>query len=145
MKGKNKMLSLIPAAISLLLMIGVMTVFNACGPKDDGTFMHCHDAQKAAASCGAVTTVLLTVSAFIRNKAVRIVLDSVVLILSGVTFFIPGTIMPMCMMNTMRCYSVMQPFVRIMTVILAITVICEIISTVRSRRTPDGKVYEDDR
>ena len=34
---------------------------------------------------------------------------------------IPGTLVTMCMMNTMRCYAVMQPFVRVMSVLVIIS------------------------
>ena len=36
-----------------------------------------------------------------------------------VVFFIPGVICPLCMMKTMRCHTVFQPFVRIMSVLVA--------------------------
>ena len=39
---------------------------------------------------------------------------------SIVVFLLPETILPMCMMRTMRCYTVMQPFVRIMAVMIAV-------------------------
>ena len=36
-----------------------------------------------------------------------------------VVFCIPGGICPLCMMKTMRCHTVFQPFVRIMSVLVA--------------------------
>ncbi len=122
MKLKNHTispLSLIPAAAGVFFTAGVLTVFSACQMKDDGTFMHCHDAQNAAAVCGAVIAVLFLLSAFVNHRIIRIILNILAAGTSCIAFFIPGTIIPMCMMHTMRCYTIMQPFVRIMAVITA--------------------------
>ena len=47
MPKKNRLVLLIPAVLSLLLVLGVTTVFSACPRKADGTWMHCHSCQNA--------------------------------------------------------------------------------------------------
>ena len=42
MPKKNRLVLLIPAVLSLLLVLGATTVFSACPRKADGTWMHCH-------------------------------------------------------------------------------------------------------
>lgn len=121
MLGKNKWLSLIPTAIGVLLAVGVMTVFSACGPKEDGSWMNCHQAQTAVAACGAVLAVLFALAAFIKNKVLVMLLNIAALVVSVIAFLIPGNIMHLCMMKTMRCYTVMQPFVRIMSILGALS------------------------
>lgn len=118
MSKKNKVFSLIPAVLGLLLMVGVLTVFKACGLKDDGTWMRCHKAQNYAAICGAVICVLFLAAAFIKNKIAGTVASVAGIVGGIVAMLIPGMIMPMCMTKTMRCYTVMQPFVRIMSVLI---------------------------
>ena len=49
---KGRVISLISSAAGLLLTVGSMTVFSACGPKEDGTLMICHNAQIRVAMCG---------------------------------------------------------------------------------------------
>ena len=120
MTDKNKWITLIPAAVGLLLAVGVMTVFSACGPKEDGTWMRCHQAQIAVAVCGAALTVLFILTAVIKSKTAVILLNIAALVVSVIAFLIPGTLMPMCMMKTMPCYTVMQPFVRIMAILRAL-------------------------
>ena len=120
MTDKNKWITLIPAAVGLLLAVGVMTVFSACGPKEDGTWMRCHQAQIAVAVCGAALTVLFILTAVIKSKTAVILLNIAALVVSVIAFLIPGTLMPMCMMKTMPCYTVMQPFVRIMAILSAL-------------------------
>ena len=50
---KGRVISLISSAAGLLLTVGSMTVFSACGPKEDGTLMICHNAQIRVAMCGS--------------------------------------------------------------------------------------------
>ncbi len=133
MSAKNRVVALLPAVVSLLLVIGVLTVFSACGKKDDGTWMHCHDVQNMVAVCGVVMTVLFVICAFVTNKVFRLILNLAVLAAAIVAFLLPGTIMPMCMMNTMRCYTVMQPFVRIMSAVAALSALIGMISALRAK------------
>ena len=56
-----------------------------------------------------------------KNKGVRIGLQLLAVIASVVLFFVPGGICPMCMMKNMRCYTVFQPFTRVMTVLIALS------------------------
>ena len=111
----------IPALMSLLLVFGVLTVFSACGMKDDGTWMKCHGAQTAVAKLGGAMIVLFILAVELRNRALKTVLYGLGIIGSVAVFLIPETILPMCMMRTMRCYTIMQPFVRIMAVLIAAT------------------------
>ena len=121
MSIKNTRLALIPCALSLLLAIGTMTIFHACEMKDDGTWMHCHTAQVYVAACAAGLSVLLLPSVFLKSRAVRILAGVIGFAGGIVVLFIPGNIVSMCMMNTMRCYTVMQPFVRIMAVLITVS------------------------
>ena len=111
--GKPTALSLIPAFASLLLAVGVATVFAACGPKDDGSWMHCHDVQIAIAICGAIATALFAAAAFVKSGTARTALFVIGAIVCTVVLLLPS-IMPMCMVDTMRCHAVMAPFARIM-------------------------------
>ena len=51
--------------------------------------------------------------------ALSALLLALAVIASVVVFFIPGGICPLCAMKTMRCHTVFQPFVRIMSVLVA--------------------------
>ena len=120
MTDKNKWFTLISAAVGLLLAVGVMTVFSACGPKEDGTWMKCHQAQIAVAVCGMALVVLFALTAVVKSKTAVMLLNVAALVISVIAFLIPGILMPMCMMKTMPCYTAMQPFVRIMAILSAL-------------------------
>ena len=132
-------LQLISVGLSLILAIGVMTAFAACGRKEDGTWMHCHSVQTAVFLCGLVLAVLFVLAAWSRNRAVRISLNAAAAVLAVVTCLLPGTLMPMCMMQTMRCYMVMQPFVRIVSIFSAVCAAVGVFRSARNGRISAGK------
>ena len=121
MSKKNLVLTVAPAALSLLLVLGVTTVFSACPRREDGTWMHCHQCQNTVAAGGIGLVVLFGTAAFVKNRGVRILLQLLAVIASVVLFFVPGGICPMCMMKNMRCYTVFQPFTRVMTGLIALS------------------------
>lgn len=119
MSKKDLVIPLVPAALSAALLAGGVTVFSACEPRPDGTWMHCHQCQNSVAASAAGLAVFFGTAAFIKNKGVRLALQLLCLVGAVVVFFIPGVICPLCMMKTMRCHTVFQPFVRIMSVLVA--------------------------
>ncbi len=133
MKSKT-LLKLIPAGISVLLTLGSCSVFAACRVKEDGSWMRCHSAQAMVTICAVVLSAFLLLQAFIGKKTLKIVLNGIGVVGSAAIFLIPGRLMPMCMMRTMRCYTLFQPFVRIMTVIIACSCMIQIVQAIRERK-----------
>ena len=116
---KDVIVPLVPAALSALLLAGGVTVFSACEQRADGSWMHCHQCQNMVAGSAVGLIALYGASALVTKKPVRLALLALAVIASVVVFFIPGGICPLCMMKTMRCHTVFQPFVRIMSVLVA--------------------------
>ena len=115
---KDVIIPLVPAALSALLLAGGVTVFSACEQRADGSWMHCHQCQNMVAGSAVGLIALYGASSLVKNKPVRLVLLALAVIASVVVFFIPGGICPLCAMKTMRCHTVFQPFVRIMSVLV---------------------------
>lgn len=134
MTKENKLLSLIPAALGLVLTVGVMTVFSTCGPRDNGTWMNCHNTQTAVAVCGTVLTVLFVLMIFVENRAAAMICSAAALVLSIVIFLLPGFLMLNCALETMRCNSVMKPFVWIMAFLEAFSVFRSVLKAVQKRQ-----------
>ncbi len=130
MSKKLSIWSVLPAVLSLILALGTMTVFHACAKKDDGTWMHCHAAQNDVAIVGIVLVVIFLAAALMQSAGLAKILGIVGIVGAVIAMLIPGTLVRMCMMNTMRCYTVMQPFVRVMSVLI---IISAIVSIVRGR------------
>ena len=116
---KDVIIPLVPAALSALLLAGGVTVFSACEQRADGSWMHCHQCQNMVAGSAVGLIALYGASALATKKPVRLALLALAVIASVVVFFIPGGICLLCMMKTMRCHTVFQPFVRIMSVLVA--------------------------
>ena len=119
MAKKDVIIPLVPAALSALLLAGGVTVFSACEQRADGSWMHCHQCQNMVAGSAVGLITLYGASSLVKNKPVRLALLALAVIASVVVFFIPGGICPLCAMKTMRCHTVFQPFVRIMSVLVA--------------------------
>ena len=119
MAKKDVIIPLVPAALSALLLAGGVTVFSACEQRADGSWMHCHQCQNMVAGSAVGLIALYGASSLVKNKPVRLSLLALAVIASVVVFFIPGGICPLCAMKTMRCHTVFQPFVRIMSVLVA--------------------------
>lgn len=119
MAKKDVIIPLAPAALSALLLAGGVTVFSACEQRADGSWMHCHQCQNMVAGSAVGLIALYGASSLVKNKPARLALLALAVIASVVVFFIPGGICPLCAMKTMRCHTVFQPFVRIMSVLVA--------------------------
>ena len=130
---KSALAPLVPAVLSLLLVAGGTTVFAACDPKPDGSWMQCHSCQNTVAAGAGGLALLFGASAFVKNRSLRLALQALGVVGAAVTFFIPGGICPMCMMRTMRCYTVFQPFVRIMSVLVAAGGVGALVASMRGR------------
>ena len=119
MAKKDVIIPLVPAALSALLLAGGVTVFSAFEQRADGSWMHCHQCQNMVAGSAVGLIALYGASSLVKNKPARLALLALAVIASVVVFFIPGGICPLCAMKTMRCHTVFQPFVRIMSVLVA--------------------------
>ena len=119
MAKKDVIIPLVPVALSALLLAGGVTVFSACEQRADGSWMHCHQCQNMVAGSAVGLIALYGASSLVKNKPARLALLALAVIASVVVFFIPGGICPLCAMKTMRCHTVFQPFVRIMSVLVA--------------------------
>ena len=119
MAKKDVIIPLVPAALSALLLAGGVTVFSACEQRADGSWMHCHQCQNMVAGSAVGLIALYGASSLVKNKPMRLALLALAVIASVVVFFIPGGMCPLCAMKTMRCHTVFQPFVRIMSVLVA--------------------------
>ena len=117
-----------------LLALGVMTLVKACGPAEDGTFMHCHDVQLCVFALGLCLAGLSLVLVFLsRSRLVRLFLEGAGLVLSAAAALLPGRLMPMCMMETMRCQALMKPFVTLTACLLAILFAVSLAGDLRKR------------
>ena len=121
---KNR--SLIPLATLVLAVIIAFGSVSFLGPcvHEDGSFGACHWAGQALLGVGILVAVQSIAALLCKDGSVRrgILLAMVPSALLGI--FIPGTLIHLCGMATMRCRSVMRPAMSILFgLILVLTVI----------------------
>lgn len=135
MKSENtasNLLSILLLVLSVFLTFGTEFLFHGCDPKADGSFMMCHWAQRAVVGTGVVLIVLYILSLVVKDRKIRSAF-----IISGIpvtilAMLLPGKVMHLCMSNTMRCHTVMQPSVlAVCSVILVVTVIALVVNLKR--------------
>lgn len=117
MKRGGLILHLAAAGPALLICIGTMSFFGPC-VHEDGGFGPCHDAGVWACVLGGVLAAAALAGllpAVRRSFGLSFGLDILACALAVVIFLVPGVLCRLCMMDTMRCVSVMKPAVRILS------------------------------
>lgn len=109
---------IILVVIGAVFLIGIRTFFKPCGPTDEGTWMTCHWAGQAATGVAAVLLCLAVAHVIVRNPGIKAGLTIAVIPTAVLAILIPGNLISMCMMDTMRCHAVMKPGVMICSVLM---------------------------
>ena len=118
---KDRIPGIILTVLSLLLTVGVKLIFPACGPKEDGTWMACHWAEQAVFGMGIALTTISVVVLITGGSRVSAGAAIALISAAAVTVITPGILINLCMMQNMRCHTVMSP---------AVTVLCALIIAV---------------
>ena len=106
--------------LCLLLSAGVNIFFPACGPKDDGSYMNCHNAQMAVSIAGAILLLLEVFSALCSRKKLALLLQALMIPGAILTMLLPQTIIHLCMMPDMQCRAVMRPAVLVIGALILV-------------------------
>lgn len=94
----------------IVFAAGVKTVFSGCGPMENGMYMACHTAENILFGIALFNIVLAAVSLFVKNRKINIVIGAVIAVSSLAAALLPGNVLHLCMMKTMRCQSIMKTF-----------------------------------
>lgn len=101
-------LDYVRAALSLLMTIGTFTFMQPC-VHADGNFSTCHWAGLVLAGLGIVLTVQAVLGMFSGNAKMREGVSLSMIPTALLAALTPGPVIPLCMMATMRCNTVMKP------------------------------------
>jgi len=112
------------AVLAAVLTVGVKTVFGPCGVHEDGTYSPCHAASNTVALLGLVLLLAGLLLTFLKNRTMRLVLGIAGSAAALICAFVPGHLMPLCSMATMRCVTVMKPAVFVLGILLAVLLAC---------------------
>ena len=92
--------------VSALFFIGTLSFIAPCGPKDDGSWMSCHWAGQALKGVAFVLLVISVIHMFASDIKIKQGLDFSMIPTAILAAVLPGFMINLCMMNTMRCHSV---------------------------------------
>ena len=106
--------------LSVLLLAGLLTFAGPCGVHDGGTVSSCHWASRASMGVGVVLALIAIVLIFERDEGERRGLSLAAALLGVLVALMPGVIVDLCMMQTMRCHVVMRPFALVIGVLIAV-------------------------
>ena len=128
---KKNILALLLLIIAAVIAIGSVTVFGPC-VHADGSAAACTKTGRAVMIDGCVMAAIAVLILLIRKPGIRFALFIAALAAAIAGILLPGTLMPLCKMETMHCRAVMQPAVMILSSITAVVSLAGIV-TERSR------------
>lgn len=104
------LVGIIATALSVLLVVGILTFAGPCGVHDDGSVSSCFWAARAILGAGVVLVALSVARLLSRDEGERRGLSFGIALAGGLVAVLPGTLINLCMMQTMRCHTIMRPF-----------------------------------
>lgn len=108
----NKVLGYIQIAIAILLIAGVLNFAGPC-VHDDGSIPACAQASWGIIGGGVFLLGAALAQLVVETRTARIICAIVCASLGVFIVLVPGTLLPLCMMETMHCQAVMKPFAQI--------------------------------
>lgn len=120
--------------INVLFLLGMLFWFGPCDHvKEDGSFMNCHWAGVVLAGTAAVMTVISLAHLLIPDTGMKAGLSAALVPCSVFAFLVPGNLISLCMMNTMRCRSVMMPAAMVCSALVVIAAAVDIAVQLRRK------------
>ena len=118
---------------ALAFLLGLLFVFSPCAPKEDGSWMSCHWASQALKGVAALELVLALIHLLPAPAERKIGLDLALIGAALLALLLPGRLIGLCLMASMRCHSVMTPAVTVFSVLLAALALLDLL--VQRKRT----------
>ena len=115
---KTKVSIVTGTGLSILLEVGLCSFLAACGPKEDGSWMMCHHVQNVLLLLGGGLILMHGLALLLPEKLqAKNGLLIAGVILSICCIILPQNVIHMCMMDTMRCHTVMRPGVLVISIL----------------------------
>ncbi len=131
-KGKTPLF--VAAIAGVVLAVGVATFAGPC-IHEDGSTSVCSSASHALMVCGVVTFVA-GIAGSVAKGGMPAKICSIIAVVAGmVSIIAPGSLFPLCMMQTMRCWTVMRPY----SLLCGIAVVaCAVVQLVMASRKKES-------
>ena len=103
--------------LNLGFLVGMQGVLAPCEMRPDGSWMNCHWAGEALTGIAAVLTVIALMHIVIPRAHIKCGLSLAILPLSVFALILPDHLIDLCMMEHMRCHTVMTPAVTVISLV----------------------------
>ena len=104
--------------VSRLYLVLMLTLFKACGAKEDGSFMTCHWAHQTLLVFAVLLIVLSLLHLVFGDARRKQGIAIAVIAVCFAAMLIPGRMIGLCMMADMRCRKWMVPGNVVLTVVM---------------------------
>ena len=106
--------------LCLVFAVGMLTFLKTCGAKEDGSFMNCQWAWRAVTGISVLMAIQSLVMIVLRNNGIGEGISISLGLEAILALVLPGCVIPLCMMETMRCHAIMNPGVMVFGIIIAV-------------------------
>ena len=126
-KVKIGISDMILLVLSIIFLVGILTFFKTCGPKNDGSWMTCHWAGNTVTGIAVILTAISFVHMLIPDRKIKIGLSVSIIPVSVLAILVPGVLINTCMADVMRCNAIMRPSVIILSSLMIVFSVFDII------------------
>ena len=141
--SKISVMDIVLLVLSMAFFLGILFVFDPCGPKEDGGWMTCHWAGQAVTGLAAVLVVIALVHLFAPNAGIKTGLDIAAIPVALLAAILPGNLISLCMMNTMKCHTHTKPGNLVFSVLIAVASAVDIAVRIRKLTVKAVKQQEE--
>ena len=106
--------------LSCVIAVGSVSFLGPC-VHEDGSFGSCHWAGQAMLGIGLLLAVLSLTALLVKDGRVRAGILFAAAAAAVLGIFVPGTLINLCGMATMRCRAVMRPAMTLLCVLTAVS------------------------
>ena len=105
---RRNIVAVILLVLAAAVAVGSVTVLGPC-VHEDGSTGPCAKAGTAVLIAGCALAALAVLILVLRAPGIRTLLFAAAAVVSVIGILLPGTLYPLCKMDTMHCRAVMQP------------------------------------
>ena len=113
--------------VSLAFFLGLLFLFGPCGAKEDGGWMTCHWAGQALKGVAALELALGLLHLLPGRAGLKQGLDLAIALAAVLALLIPGHLIGLCVVASMRCRSAMTPAVTVFSVLLLVLAVIDLL------------------
>lgn len=130
---KKTVLTVILLVLAVIIAVGSVTVLGPC-VHEDGSEAPCTGTGRAILADGILLAVLSVFLLFIKAPKMRLILFMITAVAALAGVLMPGTLLPVCKMDTMHCRMVMQPAIIILFALALLTSACGTMAEISKNR-----------